>query len=121
MTWHSATIHMRPLGLIEQFWYWRLGIRPPLSVGSTRDLPNEKWVRLLPQRWVRIHRDYARRHHLFWLPCLLCTAHYGGHQSGGSIPDPKYGPGSGRSVGICPRCTRAGRHVELPEDDLAHH
>lgn len=118
MTRHAVTMQMRPPGRIERLWYWRLGLRPPLAVGTTRTMKCEKWVRLLPQRCTRIHREYARRHHLFWLSCLLCTAHYGGHQSGGSIPDPEYGPGSGRSVGICPRCTRAGRHVELSEDDL---
>ncbi|MFE9855588.1 hypothetical protein [Streptomyces sp. NPDC005780] len=118
MTRYSATMRIRPPGLIECLWYWRLGIHPPLSVGTTRDLSSEKWVRLLPQRWARIHRDYAGKHGFFWLPCLLCTCYYGGHQFGGSIPDPEYGPGSGRSVGICPRCTRAGRNVELPGEDL---
>lgn len=118
MTRYSATMHMRPPGLVERLWYWRHGIRPPLSTAASRRLKNEKWVRLLPQRWARIHREYAHRHRLFWLPCVLCSAHYGGHQFAGSIPDPEYGPGSGRSVGICPRCTRAGRHVELPEEDL---
>ncbi|MFD5910233.1 hypothetical protein ACFWHL_16100 [Streptomyces massasporeus] len=116
MARYQVTLAMRPLTRIERLWYWRLGIPAPLASSAPRKW--EPWIRLLPQRCTRIHQRYARRHGLFWMPCILCTRHYGGHQYAGSIPDPEYGPGSGRSVGICPSCTRHGRHVPLPADDL---
>ncbi|GGV45732.1 hypothetical protein [Streptomyces spectabilis] len=117
MARHHITIAMRPLRLIERLWYWRLGIPAPLASGPS-PAKREAWIRLLPQSWTRIHHRYAERHGYYWLPCILCTRPYGGHQYAGSIPDPVYGPGSGRSVGICPHCTRRGRHVELDHDDL---
>lgn len=116
MARHQVTLTLKPLTWIDRLWYWRLGIPAPLS--SSRSGKWDNWVRLLPQAWRPIHQRYASGHGLFWLPCLLCSRFYGGHQYGGSIPDPEYGPGSGRSVGICPHCTRHGRHVPLPDDDL---
>lgn len=115
---HAAVLTMKPPRLIERLWYRRLRIRTPQATASTRHCSWEHWVRFLPQRWIRIHQDYAQKHGFYWLPCVLCTRPYGGHQHAGSVPDPEYGPGSGRSVGICPRCTRHGRHVELTDDDL---
>ena len=96
---------MRPPTRLERLWYRWLRTTPPLT---TSPLPrSQAWIRLLPQSWTHIHRWYAARHGLFWLPCILCGRHSGGHQWGGSIPDPTRGPGA--TVGICPHCTRAGR------------
>lgn len=73
-----------------------------------------------PLRWL--HRWYAAVGGFFWLPCPLCGVHFGGHEwrpVGGrlaSVPDP-CGP-SNMSVGICPRCTRAGLGRELSWDDV---
>lgn len=116
MTRHQVTLTMRPLSLIERAWYWSLRVPAPLACSAP--LRSEPWVRLLPQSWTRIHQRYAQRHGYFWKPCILCTRPYGGHQHAGSIPDPEHGPRSRRSVGICPHCTRRGRHVELPAEDL---
>jgi hypothetical protein len=64
-------------------------------------------------RWA--HEWYARAAGYFWLPCPLCGDFFGGHEwhmidgLSADIPDPKYPAGSGRNVGICPTCTRAGR------------
>ncbi|MFE9735468.1 hypothetical protein ACFYO9_33995 [Streptomyces sp. NPDC005863] len=116
MTRHQVTITMRPPTRIERLWYRSLGIPAPAACGAPKKW--EAWIRLLPQSWTRIHQRYAKRHGFYWLPCVLCSRPYGGHQHAGSIPDPEYGPGSGRSVGICPHCTRHGRHIELSDDDL---
>ncbi|MFF7946988.1 hypothetical protein [Streptomyces griseorubiginosus] len=65
-----------------------------------------------PRRW---HRFYARSHGYFWLPCPLCGHDTGGHEwrdykgLSSTVPDPEYPPGSGRGMGICQDCTRAGR------------
>ncbi len=115
MARYQVTLTMRPPSWIERLWYRSLGIRPPLACCAPKH--REAWVRLLPQAWTRIHERYARTNGFFWLPCVLCSRPYGGHQSGGRIPDPEYGPGSGRSIGICPRCTRRGRHIELGDED----
>ncbi|MEU5900566.1 MULTISPECIES: hypothetical protein [Streptomyces] len=115
MARHQITIAMRPPKPIERLWYWSLGIPAPLACGPPKK--REAWVRLLPQSWTRIHQRYARANGFYWLPCLLCSRPYGGHQHAGSIPDPEYGPGSGRSIGICPHCTRHGRHIELSDED----
>lgn len=106
---------VRPPGFVEKLWYWSLSIPAPL--GCSEPLKREARVRLLPQSWTRIHKRYANRHGLYWMPCILCLRPYGGHQSAGRVPDPEYGPGSGRSIDICPHCTRHGRHIPLPEDD----
>jgi hypothetical protein len=102
--------------------------RPPAWLRAIRHLrnPNGAWpfmeshpwwqhwfATLVPYRARWAHRRYADALGYFWLPCPLCTRPFGGHEwrpvagREASIPDPLAGPGS--SVGICPRCTRAGR------------
>lgn len=65
---------------------------------------------LLP-RWL--HRRYAHRHGYFWLPCLLCGRHFGGHEWRNRRGRPAQIPSDrpGIWTGICPKCTRAGRGV----------
>jgi hypothetical protein len=109
---YTATLTLRRPSLLARLWYWRIGIPAPLS--ESRHHWSADWVRLLPANWSRTHRRYAERHGYFWAPCVLCDRPYGGHQSAGSIPDPTYPEHSGRSVVICPRCTRAGRAWQVP-------
>jgi hypothetical protein len=106
MTRHQITLTMRPPCWIQRVWYRRLGLTPPLATGSTGK-PLADYVRLLPYRWRWFHRWYAARYHFYWLPCPLCARPYGGHEGGGSIPDPIKGPG--RCITICSDCTRAGK------------
>lgn len=107
---HSITLTLRPLGLIDRLWYWSIRLPVPASTSGSPG----RWMRLLPQSWTRLHRAYAQRHGLFWLRCDLCARHYGGHQAAGSIPDPTAATPWGRSIGICPACTRAGRSWRVP-------
>ena len=108
---YRRTLTLRPPTRIERLWYWRLRIPAPQAV--TSDRRSAAWVRLLPQSWTAMHRRYANKHGYFWLPCTLCSRPYGGHQMAGSIPDPTSGH-PGMSIGICPRCTRAGRSWRVP-------
>ncbi|MFF8100162.1 hypothetical protein ACF07S_10360 [Streptomyces sp. NPDC016640] len=119
MARYQVTLTVRPPTWIERLWYWSLDIPAPRACSAP--LRSEPWIRLLPQSWTRLHKRYANRHGFYWMPCLLCSRPYGGHQHAGSIPDPEYGPGSGRSVGICPHCTRHGHHVPIDYDDLLNH
>lgn len=85
------------------------------------------FARLVPESWRRAHHWYAVRNRKFWLPCSLCGHEFGGHEwrtvngLSADIADPKYPAGSGRGIGICPACTRAGRGVDtllaVPEED----
>lgn len=67
-------------------------------------------------RWV--HQLYAAVAGYFWLPCPLCGAYFGGHEwrdrkgLPAHIPKPGH---PGISVGICPKCTLAGRGVRPGE------
>lgn len=77
----------------------------------------------MPRAW---HRRYATWFGYFWLPCPLCREPSGGHEwrpyrgRVDSIPDPAYPPGTGRSIGICPRCTKAGYgwRQRMPIEDV---
>jgi hypothetical protein len=104
---HRVKLALRKPTPVQRLWYWRLGV--PTPAATTNSHRSSDWVRLLPCSWEGVHQRYARRHGYFWLPCVLCGKPYGGHQSGGSIPDPTYPEHSGRGITICPRCTRAGR------------
>ena len=111
MARYTRTLKLRPPTRIERLWYRQLRLPAPLAV--TAEQPSAAWIRLLPQAWTAIHRRYANKHGYFWLPCTLCNRPYGGHQAGGSIPDPTAGhPGMG--ISICPHCTRAGRTWRIP-------
>jgi hypothetical protein len=111
----TRTVTMRPPGLIERLWFRRLRLQPPRAVSP--GFRGEKWARLVPMGLVAFHRRYATAHGLHWGPCVLCTAPYGGHQHGGGVPDPTMPPpgpyGPWYYMGICPRCTRAGRGADL--------
>lgn len=112
--------------------------RPPWFVRAARRLvrPYGRWVEassgpwwfhwfavLVPYRLRGAHRWYAGRRGVFWLPCPLCGVGFGGHEwrsVGGradTVPDPLNPPtrpdGPGMLVGICPRCTRQGRGVDV--------
>lgn len=119
MTRHVVIVPTRPPGPIQRLWYRIIRLPAPLAV---HPLPKHgDLIRLLPWRWTTLHRWFARKIGAFWLPCILCRREYGGHQSAGGVPDPTYGPDSGRSIGICPQCTRAGRNVNVRfsiEDEL---
>lgn len=60
-----------------------------------------------------LHRVYAWLLGYFWLRCPLCGQMFGGHEwkdrdgKASSIPAPD--GVSGKRVGICPDCTRAGK------------
>lgn len=103
MTRLSVSITTQPPSRIQRAWYRRLGLTPPLSVGSTGPRYADL-VRLLPYRWRRLHKAFADSHGYFWLPCILCNQHFGGHEAGDSIPDPTQGERF--SISICSRCTR---------------
>lgn len=109
---HSINLALRPLRLIDRLWYW--SIRLPAPGAASRSRWTDGWVRLLPQSWTRLHRAYAQRHNLLWLPCVLCDRYHGGHQMAGTIPDPTADAPWQRSIGICPACTRAGRSWRVP-------
>lgn len=58
---------------------------------------------LVPYRWRAWHRRYATSHGYFWMPCVLCSEPFGGHEITDVIPDPTRAPNGG--LMICPACT----------------
>lgn len=101
MAEHRITLRMRPPGLTQKIWYRRMDTTPPLM--ESRDTAADL-ARLLPYGWRRFHRWYANTCGYYWLPCVLCDRPYGGHEAGGSIPDPTRGEHSG--VMVCSVCFR---------------
>lgn len=99
----EITIDMRPPGLLDRLWHRRLGTEPPALSGHSGPR-HHKLARLMPYAWRRAHRDYAHAFGYFWLPCPSCGHEFGGHEAGADVPDPRKGPGHGRTV--CSRCTR---------------
>lgn len=100
---------LRPPGWLERVWCRRLGLRPPVATSGPGLFTG--LVRLLPYRWRRVHHAYAERGGYFWLPCPLCGWEFGGHESGGTVPDLTRGPGYGTAV--CSACTRASETLPL--------
>jgi len=93
---------------LARVWYRRLGVTPPLAESrSWGDL-----VRLVPYGWRWFHRVVAETGGWFWLPCPLCDRPFGGHESGGTVPDPIMGGRWG--VTICSQCTRDRAAKGLP-------
>lgn len=107
----AVVLRLRPPGPVQRMWYRRLGIPVPLADAHVGPW-HAGWVRLLPYRWRGVHAAYARRYGFFWMPCPLCGRCFGGHESGGAIPDPLSGPG--RGISICAPCTRATTCVPPP-------
>lgn len=100
----SVTITLHDTTALDRVFYRLCGTAPPISEGESRHIRGRRYVRLLPTSWRPIHRRFAHRSGLFYLPCPLCDKPYGGHQYGADIPDPC--EGEGRYVGICPPCGR---------------
>ena len=105
----TIRIAARPPGWLQRAWYRRLHLAQPLFTGHSGPW-HADWVRLLPYRPRFVHRAYATLAGYFWLPCVLCDRPFGGHESGGDIPDPLTGPG--RGITICSRCTCARAAAE---------
>lgn len=95
-----VTIMRRPTWL-DRLWYRRLGVTPPVATSRGPG----RIARLVAYRFRRFHQSYATACGFFWLPCPLCDRPFGGHESGGEVPDPTSGPGYG--ISICSECTRA--------------
>lgn len=106
MTTFSTVLTLRPPAWHERLWYRRL--RRPVPPAVTAPRSREHWARLAPYRLRGFHRRYAARQGYFWIPCPLCAQPFGGHEVGGDIPDPT-DHHQRRYLGICSRCTRAGR------------
>lgn len=97
---HRITLTLKSLSYLDRVWYRRIGVEPPMS--TSKD--DGRLARLVPYRFRRFHQAYAASHGYFWLPCPLCDKPFGGHEWGGSVPDPTRGPFA--SVGVCSACTR---------------
>lgn len=115
----SVTITLHATTALDRVFYRLCGTEPPISEGESGHIRGRRYVRLLPTSWRPIHRWFAHRNGLFYLPCPLCDKPYGGQQSGAMIPDPC--EGEGRYTGICPPCGRrrqraATRHHAKPRD-----
>ena len=107
----TVIIELKRPGLLERAWRRRLKTSPAFLTGYTGPWDHQL-ARLLPYKWRRVHRAYARLAGFFWLPCPLCGREFGGHEFGDDVPDPMKGPGHG--LAICSQCTRA-RNEKLPE------
>ncbi len=111
---HTATLTIRrPPGWLR---WWRK-VRYPKGVffETNHRLGCDGFALFVPYSLRRAHRWYANRNHLYWLPCVLCGVPYGGHEGRrvagrpDQVPDPTHG---GWQT-ICPRCTKAGRGLEI--------
>ena len=69
--------------------------------------------------WRWLNRQYAAAMGYFWLPCPLCGEYSGGHEwrDRNGLPAQIPAPDGrlGISVGICPKCTLAGKGVRSGE------
>ena len=104
-------VTMRPPTLIQVLGHLMVGVRPPALEGP-EPVPGYDRARLVPYAIREFHRGFATASGLFWLPCVLCDRPFGGHECGGSIPDPlaeNLSPGATLRIMICSRCTRLGR------------
>jgi hypothetical protein len=112
VTTYHKTFVLRPPSWLARIWYRRLGVTPPLA-------ENRSWddvFRLAPYGWRWFHRAVAESGGFFWLPCPLCDWPFGGHESGGTVPDPTKEPTESGSYGvmICSQCTRDRAAKGLP-------
>lgn len=99
---HTVTLTMTRIPWWLRLRYTWLGIH------TTADSLSLCWrlAHLIPYWPRRLHRWIAAGHGFYWLPCVLCGREYGGHEPGGSVPDPT---DERLWVAICPRCTRRRR------------
>jgi hypothetical protein len=61
----------------------------------------------LYKAWRRKAEKFARKHHFYWLPCVICGRPHGGQEANGSIYVGRVDGGGVRYQGICPHCTAA--------------
>ena len=115
MSRYEVTLRIRPLP-------WPVRVLRRIAAGPSHVMQGATsaprvhiWFAVLvPYRWRRVHRWWAGKHRLFWLPCPMCGREFGGHEHDyltgrpSSVPDPTSPP---CYVLICPPCTRAGRGV----------
>lgn len=66
--------------------------------------------------WRWSHRLYAFVCGYWWLPCPLCSRHFGGHEEKGFIP-----LGMGSSMSICHACDSKMSAVDKKEMWQQHH
>jgi hypothetical protein len=97
VTTHRITLTLGPVPWVYALVYRSRGMSVPIMRSSHH--PGA----LIPLRLRALHKAYASRLHLYWLPCVLCGREYGGHEITEVIPDPT--EGDGRGIVICPFCT----------------
>lgn len=97
----QVTLRMEPPGPLARAWYRRLGMTPPEL--ETRDPLPTALAKLVPYHRRSFHHAFAVAHGYFWLPCPLCGREFGGHEAGGTVPDPTRPPSGGMC--ICSQCT----------------
>jgi hypothetical protein len=122
MTRFQSVLRLRRLPWPIRVWRWLRNPHGPRMEMTSRPWRDVWFAALVPYRFRQIHQGYAAVFGFFWLPCPLCDKPYGGHEWRNvanrccSVPDPLGGPG--RTIGICPACTRAGKGAELewPEE-----
>jgi hypothetical protein len=107
----SKTIRLEPPTPEAIVVYEELGMTPPLAE------PAHPAAAFWPRRPRWIHAIYALKNGYYWLPCVLCGRNHGGHEIGGSVPDPimQHDQGGGEwGTTICPWCTaeRNGKSIE---------
>jgi hypothetical protein len=107
---HRYEFTMRPPTFLQRVGHWQTGRKPPRLEGPA-PVQGFDWARLVPYAYREFHEAYARAHGLYWLPCVLCGHPYGGHEGGGSVPDPTaegLPAGATMWITICSRCTHRG-------------
>lgn len=116
MVQHRITVKLRPVPRwlrAYQRWRYPHGVH---TEAQSRPWWWQWFAVLVPGGWRWAHRAYAERNGFFWIPCPLCDRSFGGHElrnvhaKPSSVPDPCDETGQ-LWVGICPRCTKAGRGV----------
>ena len=111
---YSVTLTLEPLTPLARIWYRRLGMTGPLS--ESRSPLATEVARLVPYERRNFHRRFANTMGYFWIPCPLCGREFGGHEGGGSVPNPLHDVDGKRRPGwliICSQCT-IERNRETP-------
>lgn len=58
-----------------------------------------RWLKIHGRRLRWLNQLYASLNNYFWLPCPLCSDHFGGHELSGNLY-----LGNGRGQGVCFDC-----------------